>query len=69
MITSSVNRYARGHVLCQAFAKALKLNRPVRSVMIKAACSEPVLVTVEFVASEDDAAALASIQELEDTLG
>lgn len=66
---SETRRFARGGPLCAAFAKALKLDRPVRSIIIEADCSKPISVTVEFVASQDDADALRAIPELKDSLG
>lgn len=56
-------------MLCNAFAKALKLDRPVRSIAIAAKVGEPISVTVEFLASVDDAEALGVTLELQEAGG
>jgi hypothetical protein len=57
------NRVARGVELCCMLAKALKIERPVRSITLKAACSEAALVTVEFFPTPEESEQMAKIVE------
>jgi hypothetical protein len=55
--------FVHGRKLCAALAKALNITRPVRSIIIKANCSEAASVTIEFVPSLEEAETMAKIVE------
>jgi Cft2 family RNA processing exonuclease len=57
----SLRQYLAGHVLGSELWKALKLERPVRRVVITADINEPVTIDVTYLAESKDAGSISQV--------